>query len=180
MQHPVENARRKRSLKHGGDRVRQNLDTVDRAAPELPEDVEALDEALTRLAATDPKAAEVGELLSQHLAHLQQPALVPRPAAVAPASRERQRPETRMRQWGIAAALLLVCCGGFGLTEANGVTRVVAPVVHVFTPDGTLVVVSEDPSVKVTIEGWRSCVPARTGGTRAWPFRPTAGTSSRQ
>jgi RNA polymerase sigma factor (TIGR02999 family) len=58
----VENARSRRSLKRGGDRVRQDLDTVDRPAPELPEDVEALDEALNKLAATDPKAAEVVQL----------------------------------------------------------------------------------------------------------------------
>jgi RNA polymerase sigma factor (TIGR02999 family) len=58
----VENARRKRTHKHGGDQVRRDLDAVDLPAPEIPEDVEALDEALNKLAATDPKAAELVQL----------------------------------------------------------------------------------------------------------------------
>src|SRR5499433_3199390 len=45
----VEGARRKRSRKHGGDRLRQDLDAVDLAAPDEPEELLALDEALTRL-----------------------------------------------------------------------------------------------------------------------------------
>jgi RNA polymerase sigma factor (sigma-70 family) len=42
--------------------VRQDLDAVDVAAPESPEDLVALDEALTRLAAIDKAAAEVVQL----------------------------------------------------------------------------------------------------------------------
>jgi RNA polymerase sigma factor (TIGR02999 family) len=48
----VENARRKRGHKHGGDRRRQLLDPDAIAAPEAGVDLLALDEALTRLAAT--------------------------------------------------------------------------------------------------------------------------------
>ena len=55
----VENARRKRGLKHGGDRRRQPLDLECIAAPEAADDLLALDEALTRLAATEPKVAEL-------------------------------------------------------------------------------------------------------------------------
>jgi RNA polymerase sigma factor (TIGR02999 family) len=58
----VESARRKRACKRGGDMARQDLDALDLAAPELPEDVVALDEALTRLEASDPAAAEVVRL----------------------------------------------------------------------------------------------------------------------
>ena len=58
----VDNARRKRSRKHGGGRMRQDLDAVDIAIPEIPEDVLALDEALTRLAATDQAAAQLVHL----------------------------------------------------------------------------------------------------------------------
>jgi RNA polymerase sigma factor (TIGR02999 family) len=58
----VENARRKRSPKHGGGRAREDLDKVQPAWPEPPGDVLALDEALTRLATTDPKAARLVEL----------------------------------------------------------------------------------------------------------------------
>ena len=58
----VENARRKRGLKHGGDRRRQPLDPDGIAAPEAADDLLALDEALTMLAATDPKVAELVKL----------------------------------------------------------------------------------------------------------------------
>jgi RNA polymerase sigma factor (TIGR02999 family) len=58
----VENARRKRSRKHGGDRDRHDAHILDVAAPEIPEDVLALDEALTRLAARDKPAADVVQL----------------------------------------------------------------------------------------------------------------------
>jgi RNA polymerase sigma factor (TIGR02999 family) len=57
----VENARRKSSLKRGGARKRQELDE-DLAAPELPEELLALDEALSLLATTDAKAAELVKL----------------------------------------------------------------------------------------------------------------------
>jgi RNA polymerase sigma factor (TIGR02999 family) len=58
----VENARQKASLKRGGDRDR--MDVVDSlpAAPEPREDLVALDEALTKLAATDKQAAELVQL----------------------------------------------------------------------------------------------------------------------
>jgi RNA polymerase sigma factor (TIGR02999 family) len=55
----VENARRKRGLKHGGDRHRQPLHPDAIAAPEAADDLLALDEALTRLASTEPKVAEL-------------------------------------------------------------------------------------------------------------------------
>jgi RNA polymerase sigma factor (TIGR02999 family) len=58
----VENARRKRGLKHGGDRRRQSLDPDGIAAPEAADDLLALDEALTRLAATEPRVAELVKL----------------------------------------------------------------------------------------------------------------------
>jgi RNA polymerase sigma factor (TIGR02999 family) len=59
----IEHARRKQSRKRGGDRVRQDLDAVvDLAAPESPEEVLALDEALQKLAAKDKSAADVVHL----------------------------------------------------------------------------------------------------------------------
>jgi RNA polymerase sigma factor (TIGR02999 family) len=58
----VENARRKRSLKHGGDRVRQDFDESLLRAPETHEDVEALDEALKLFADKDPLKARLVEL----------------------------------------------------------------------------------------------------------------------
>ena len=58
----VESARRKSRLKHGGDRQRVDLDSgcLVSAAPSL--DLLALDEALSRLAATDPAKAELVKL----------------------------------------------------------------------------------------------------------------------
>jgi RNA polymerase sigma factor (TIGR02999 family) len=58
----VENARRKRGLKHGGNRHRQPLDPDCIAAPGVADDLLALDEALTRLAAKEPKVAELVKL----------------------------------------------------------------------------------------------------------------------
>jgi RNA polymerase sigma factor (TIGR02999 family) len=58
----VESVRRKRSLKRGGDRARHDLDASQFAAPELREDLVALDEALTRLATTNKAAAELVQL----------------------------------------------------------------------------------------------------------------------
>jgi RNA polymerase sigma factor (TIGR02999 family) len=64
----VENARRKRSIKHGGGLVRRELDDIQLAPPELGEDLEALDEALNRLAKKDPIKADLVKL--RHFAGL--------------------------------------------------------------------------------------------------------------
>jgi RNA polymerase sigma factor (TIGR02999 family) len=58
----VENARRKRSRKRGGDRGREVLDAGQLAASEPREDLLALDEALTKLAAKDPVKARLVNL----------------------------------------------------------------------------------------------------------------------
>jgi RNA polymerase sigma factor (TIGR02999 family) len=56
----IDNARRKRTQKHGGGLQRQALDAI--AAPELDEELLALDEALEQLAAKDPQKARLVEL----------------------------------------------------------------------------------------------------------------------
>jgi RNA polymerase sigma factor (TIGR02999 family) len=58
----VENARHKRSLKRGGDRVRREFEEAMPAAPEPVEDLLALDEALDKLAKKDPQKAELVKL----------------------------------------------------------------------------------------------------------------------
>jgi RNA polymerase sigma factor (TIGR02999 family) len=58
----VDRARKKQSLKHGGDRVREPLDEASVMAPEVGEDLVALDEALEHLAAQDAEAAELVKL----------------------------------------------------------------------------------------------------------------------
>jgi RNA polymerase sigma factor (TIGR02999 family) len=64
----VECARRKRSLKRGGRLVRHDLDEAELAISGLGDDLLALDEALTRLAAQDPVKARLVEL--RHFAGL--------------------------------------------------------------------------------------------------------------
>jgi RNA polymerase sigma factor (TIGR02999 family) len=58
----VECARRKGSLKRGGGRARAELRDADLVAEEAPDEVVAVDEALTGLAAADPLAAELVKL----------------------------------------------------------------------------------------------------------------------
>jgi RNA polymerase sigma factor (TIGR02999 family) len=58
----VEAARRKQSQKHGGGLARQALDPEQVSTPEIREDLLALDEALTRLAAAHPQAAQLVQL----------------------------------------------------------------------------------------------------------------------
>jgi len=55
----VENARRKRRVKHGDGLRRVDFDNMEVAAEGLSENVIALDEALTRLSEEDPLAAEL-------------------------------------------------------------------------------------------------------------------------
>jgi RNA polymerase sigma factor (TIGR02999 family) len=58
----IENARRKRSRKRGGDRARQDLDPAGLPAREISDDFLAVDEALTKLAASEPQVAELVKL----------------------------------------------------------------------------------------------------------------------
>jgi RNA polymerase sigma factor (TIGR02999 family) len=58
----IESARRKQRLRHGGGRKRLTLDDLDVAAEAADDDVLALSEALDRLAAVNPRAAELVKL----------------------------------------------------------------------------------------------------------------------
>jgi RNA polymerase sigma factor (TIGR02999 family) len=58
----VENARRRARNKHGGDRVREVLESSQIVAPEVSEDLLSLDEALERLVEHDAKAAQLVKL----------------------------------------------------------------------------------------------------------------------
>jgi RNA polymerase sigma factor (TIGR02999 family) len=64
----VENARRKKRYKHGGDRRRVDLPEHDPAADAADDELLALDEAPTRLAAEDAVAAQIVNL--RHFADL--------------------------------------------------------------------------------------------------------------
>jgi RNA polymerase sigma factor (TIGR02999 family) len=58
----VENARRKKALRRGGNRRRLDLDLAEPAAPRVSDDLLALDEALEKLAAQDRGKAELVKL----------------------------------------------------------------------------------------------------------------------
>jgi RNA polymerase sigma factor (TIGR02999 family) len=58
----VDRARKKQSAKHGGGREREPLDEAQVMAPEVGEDLVALDEALEQLAARDTEAAKLVQL----------------------------------------------------------------------------------------------------------------------
>jgi RNA polymerase sigma factor (TIGR02999 family) len=89
----VESARRRRSLKRGGDRARQEFDEP--VAPAPRDDLIALDEALTRFAAVDRTAAELVQL--RYFAGLS----IPAAAEVLGIS-----PRTADRLWAYARAWL--------------------------------------------------------------------------
>jgi RNA polymerase sigma factor (TIGR02999 family) len=92
----VENARRKVSLKRGGDRIRQTLDEEVLVASEVPDELLALDEALEQLAVSDAQTAEVVKL--RYFAGL----TVPQAAEVLGIS-----PRTVDSLWAYARAWLL-------------------------------------------------------------------------
>src|SRR5262249_1525449 len=58
----IDNARRRGRDKHGGDRTQVALPDLADPRPHEDEQLLALDDALTRLAATDPQAAELVQL----------------------------------------------------------------------------------------------------------------------
>ncbi|HEX5136536.1 MAG TPA: ECF-type sigma factor [Planctomycetota bacterium] len=92
----VERARARGRLRRGGDRRRLDLDTLDLAADEGAVDVIAVDEAVAKLAAKDPRSAEVVRL--RFFAGLD----VPEIAAVLGVA-----PRTVKREWVFARAWLL-------------------------------------------------------------------------
>jgi RNA polymerase sigma factor (TIGR02999 family) len=58
----VENARRKKAVKHGGDLQRVDMEGQDVPVRPPPEEIVALDDALTRLTAEDSEAAQIVQL----------------------------------------------------------------------------------------------------------------------
>jgi RNA polymerase sigma factor (TIGR02999 family) len=97
----VENARRKGRRKRGGGLTRRDLDAEQLAAPAIREDLVALDEALTKLAATDAQAAQLVQL--RYFAGLS----IPDAANALGVS-----PRTADRLWAFARVWLLREVGG--------------------------------------------------------------------
>jgi WD40 repeat protein len=148
---------------------------IEEINPEVPDWLVAI---IARLHAKDPadrfqSAAEVAEVLSKHLAQLQQAGGEWRVTGVPPTSRH-PPPATRQprgRRWVAVAAALAVLMGGLALTEASGVTHVAATVIRILRPEGTLVVETDDPNVQVTVEGDGGLV-IRGAGTQEFRLRP--------
>jgi RNA polymerase sigma factor (TIGR02999 family) len=92
----VESARRKRRLKRGGGATREEFDESNLVAPDVPEDLVALDEALAQLAADDVQAAELVNL--RYFAGL----TIPQAAEILGVS-----PRTANFLWAYARAWLL-------------------------------------------------------------------------
>jgi RNA polymerase sigma factor (TIGR02999 family) len=90
----VENARRKKRQRHGGNCQRVPLDESALVAPDPGTDVEALDEALDRLEAVDPQAAQLVKL--RFFAGLTMPEAA---AALAMPLRTAERNWTYARTW---------------------------------------------------------------------------------
>lgn len=55
--------------------------------------------------------------------------------------------------WPAIAAVVLLALVGLGVTEATGVTQLASTVIRLTTGSGTLVIETNDPGVKVTIDG---------------------------
>jgi RNA polymerase sigma factor (TIGR02999 family) len=105
----VENARRKRASKRGGDRVKGELDRLEVAATDDSDDLLALDDALTHFTAVDPQAAELVKL--RYFAGL----TVKQPAEALGVS-----PRTADSLWAFARAWLLRKIQGGGSPSASG------------------------------------------------------------
>lgn len=96
-------------------------------------------------------AAEVADVLSQRLAQLQQPGGAS--ALRSETTVNKQGPALHGRWFvGTAAAVIILACT-LALTEAGGLTNLATTVVRIFTPEGTLIVETNEPGVKVTVEG---------------------------
>jgi RNA polymerase sigma factor (TIGR02999 family) len=91
----IESARRRRAEKRGGGMAREELDESGIVAPEAPDDLLALDEALEKLAQIDPLAAQLVKL--RYFAGL----TIPQAAGMLDIS-----PRTADRLWAYARAWL--------------------------------------------------------------------------
>ena len=109
----VENARRKRAVKRGGDQSRVELDQLEIATSDVSDDLLALDEALTQFALVDPKAAELVKL--RYFAGL----TIKQAAEVLGVS-----PRTADSLWAFARAWLLQQIQGGGSPSAPGKSSV--------------------------------------------------------
>jgi WD40 repeat protein len=121
--------------------------------PDIPD---WLIKIIDRLHAKDPadrygSAAEVAALLGHCLAHVQQPASVPLPAELVPVRNRRA-----IALWGLIPVCLILAglMSVSSVREAAGqAVNYVATVLRLKTPEGTLVIETDDPGVKINLDG---------------------------
>jgi serine/threonine protein kinase/Tol biopolymer transport system component len=120
--------------------------------PEIPS---WLVKIIHRLHAKDPanrygSAAEVADLLGRCLAHVQQPSSVPLPTELCPRRR-------RAMAIGGTALFCLILAGLLSVSTvreaAAQAASYVATVLRLKTPEGTLVIETEDPDIGVKLDG---------------------------
>ena len=141
--------------------IRRVCDDTPRPIREINAEVpEWLTEIIDRLLAKRPEerfqtAQEVGQLLGQHLAHVQNPDSAPPPAMPRSPIKE-SGPRVRGRvqaRWAAAALIFLAVLSALGVTEATGVTHLAGTVIKIVTNKGTLIIEVDDPGVQVSLNG---------------------------
>ena len=141
-----------------------SMATLKRVCEQTPRPIQTLNpeipswlvKIIDRLHAKDPanrygSAAEVADLLGRCLAHVQQPASVPLPSELLPV-----RSRRALAIWGaIPAGLLLAGLLGFPAAReaAAQAASYVATVLRFKTPEGTLVIETDDPNIGIKLDG---------------------------
>lgn len=133
--------------------------------PEIPDWLEAIVDKLLSKSPDErfQSAAEVADLLSQHLAHLQQPTSIPQPPLVSTSRPKKGEEQVTARanlprlfhapHWQLGAAAAVLLCVGLALAESTGMTKLAASVVRIVRGDGTLIVEVDDPNIQVLLDG---------------------------
>jgi eukaryotic-like serine/threonine-protein kinase len=125
--------------------------------PEIPDWLTAI---IAKLLAKDPadryqSALEVADLLGRCLAHVHRHGTTAPPFPNHKAGDPTRGRSRRATATAAAAALVVAGLIGLGVAEAAGVrvTGLLATVLRIKTPEGTLVVEVEAPAVEVTVDG---------------------------
>jgi serine/threonine protein kinase len=138
--------------------LRSVCDDVPRPIKESNADIpDWFDTIIDKLLAKNPderfqSATEIAQLLSNCLAHVQQPSAVPLPNILGMAASGTIKPP-RFRRGLTAAAVISLIAASIGFSEATGVTQFVPMMIRVVTGEGTLIVQVDDPDVSVLIDG---------------------------
>lgn len=118
--------------------------------PEIPGRLVSL---IQKLHAKEPaeRPASAQEV-SDRLAEMPREETAPIQAAIEPAS-ELPSPTRARVPWLKVAAALLLLLSTLGISEATGFTQLGGTVIHLFSPEGTLVIEVDDPDVEVSLNG---------------------------